>query len=46
MVIAGDVVGDAGEDRISAPVWAAETVIRPSLPENMPFLSDLVFEST
>lgn len=45
-IVVADVVAEDGGGRMSAPVCAAETVIRPSFPENMPLLKDLVFERT
>jgi len=39
-------VGELGGGRIRALVCAAETMIRPKMPEKTPFLSDFVFDRT
>lgn len=46
IVVAGEMLDEAGEGRTKAPVCAAETVIFPSFPENIPFLKDFVFDNT
>ena len=46
IAVAGNVEFDDGEGRMIALGCSAETVIFPSLPENIPFLSVFVFDRT